>query len=92
MSIIFLEVSLLFKTHLLVCDCWVMEDVVDTGHLCQYRPITQRVANGSQTWDNLIDGGLELIIGWEHNDHCVQIEEDGSYANDVVKLRAGQFE
>ena len=81
------------QTHLLVCNCWIIEDVVDTGHLCQYRPITQRVADCCQPREQLIvDGGLKLITRWEHNDDRVHVEENGSYSDDVVKLSAGQFE
>ena len=82
----------IFSTYFLVW-CWVIEDVVDTGHLSKYRPITQRVADCCQPRCEVAqDTSEDLVVGWEHEEDSVQVKENCPYSNEVVELDARKFD
>ena len=80
------------KLYLLVSR-GVSEDIIYPGHLGQNGAVTQGVANGRQPRCEVAEYTHCVTIGGRDDmDDDVYIEYDGTHSNQVVELRAGQFD
>ena len=66
---------------------------LDSGHLCQDGAIAEGVANGRQPWCDVAKYGSDkgIVCGYHIQDD-VDVEQDGSYSNQVVQLCTCQLQ
>ena len=63
----------------------IVEDVVDSKHLCHYGAKAEGVANGSQPRNKVAEEGYySLLSGWNHREEDHKIKNDCSYSYEVV--------
>ena len=66
---------------------WVVEDVVDTYHLCKDGAVTQGVTNGCQPWVQVTEDTDNYGVSGGYNcEYDVDVKNDGSYCDDVIEL------
>ena len=71
----------------------IVEDVIDSGHLDQDGTVTQGVANGRQPRCEVAERSCHVTAGGRDDmKDGVHIEYDSTHSNQVVELRAGQFD